>query len=128
MISTRKELKALYYMEAENLGLHIDVFSDGPVNAEIAVIGEGPGESECRQGLPFVGGSGRLLFDEGRKYDVTRTTCYITNVVKRQISLSSKSDARHAVGRVELSKWISLIRWEISQLPNVRYILLMGNY
>lgn len=128
MISNRKELKALYALEAETMNLRVDVFSDGPVSAEIAIIGEGPGESEMRQELPFVGGSGNLLWREARPYGIQRHTVYVTNVVKRQISISSQGNARHTVGREELSKWITLLRWELAQLPNLRYVFAMGNY
>ena len=37
------------------------VFADGQPNARVMVIGEAPGEDEDRQGLPFVGVSGKLL-------------------------------------------------------------------
>ena len=37
------------------------VFGDGNPNAELMFIGEGPGESEDEQGLPFVGRAGDLL-------------------------------------------------------------------
>lgn len=128
MISSRAEILSLFTIEAENMDLHIDVFSDGPVNSEVAFVGEGPGESEVRNKLPFVGGSGKFLWNEARRYDLHRHTVYTTNVVKRQISLSSQANARHAVGREELSKWISLVRWELSQLPNLKFVFLMGNY
>lgn len=127
-ISTRKELEKLFEIEANNLDLHIDVFSDGPIMSEIAIVGEGPGETECRQELPFVGGSGKMMFEKGRRYGITRNNCYITNVVKRQISLSSKGNSRHAVGREELSRWSTMLHWELSQLPNLKFIFVLGNY
>ena len=127
-IPTRAQLKKLFTEEAESAGLYTDVFSDGPVGATIAVIGEGPGESEIRSGIPFAGGSGKILLDELRKYSLGRHNVYITNVVKRQISLSSKSDARHHVKRAELSKWIAMLHWELAQLPNLTHILVLGNY
>lgn len=37
------------------------VFGDGTQNAQVLFIGEAPGAEEDRQGLPFVGASGRLL-------------------------------------------------------------------
>lgn len=46
-------------------------------------MGEGPGAEEDRQGLPFVGRSGKLL-DRlmGEEMGLTRDECYIANVVK----------------------------------------------
>ena len=37
------------------------VFGDGNPEAGILFVGEGPGEEEDRQGLPFVGAAGQLL-------------------------------------------------------------------
>jgi DNA polymerase len=37
------------------------VFADGDPRARLMVIGEAPGREEDREGLPFVGRSGRLL-------------------------------------------------------------------
>ena len=37
------------------------VFGQGVENAEVLFVGEGPGQSEDEQGLPFVGRSGQLL-------------------------------------------------------------------
>jgi len=37
------------------------VFADGSPDADVMLIGEAPGVDEDRQGLPFVGASGRLL-------------------------------------------------------------------
>ena len=42
---------------------HHLVFGDGAENARIMLIGEGPGEQEDLQGLPFVGPAGKLLDD-----------------------------------------------------------------
>ena len=39
---------------------HSLVFGDGAENARIMLIGEGPGEQEDRQGVPFVGPAGKL--------------------------------------------------------------------
>jgi uracil-DNA glycosylase family 4 len=46
-------------------------------------VGEGPGAEEDRQGLPFVGRSGKLL-DRllAEEVGLTRDHCYIANVVK----------------------------------------------
>jgi len=59
------------------------VFGMGAPDARLMFIGEGPGAEEDRQGLPFVGRSGklldRLLLEE---VGITRDSCYIANVVK----------------------------------------------
>ncbi|HVO43453.1 MAG TPA: uracil-DNA glycosylase [Aggregatilineales bacterium] len=54
----------------------------GPVDAEILFIGEGPGFHEDKQGLPFVGPSGRLLEELLATIHLTRDDVFISNVVK----------------------------------------------
>lgn len=60
----------------------MSVPGDGPANAEIMFIGEGPGFHENEQGHPFVGASGRFLDQLLEQADVTRKEVFIANVVK----------------------------------------------
>src|SRR5438046_2295412 len=46
------------------------------------LIGEAPGEEEDRQGLPFVGASGKLLTSMLESAGIHRQDCYLTNVIK----------------------------------------------
>lgn len=57
------------------------VFADGNPEAGIMCIGEAPGQEEDRQGLPFVGRSGKLLDRMLGSIGLDRETAYITNVV-----------------------------------------------
>ena len=59
------------------------VFGTGNEHARLLFIGEGPGAEEDRQGLPFVGRSGKLL-DQliVEELGSTRSQVYIANVVK----------------------------------------------
>lgn len=90
---TRQWLITEFEAQANQLGLNCEVFSDGPIHAEVAFVGEGPGEMELRhpQRLPFVGGAGTLLWSGFERYKLHRGNVYCTNVVKRQISLRGKS-------------------------------------
>jgi uracil-DNA glycosylase len=54
----------------------------GPVNADILFIGEGPGFHEDKQGLPFVGASGKYLEQLLDRIGLNRRDVFITNVVK----------------------------------------------
>lgn len=59
------------------------VFSDGPENSKIMIIGEGPGENEDLQGLPFVGRAGQLLDKIFESVKLNRKEhLYICNIVK----------------------------------------------
>ena len=50
--------------------------------AEVMLIGEGPGEQEDLQGVPFVGPAGKLLDDMLEMIDLDRQKVYIANIVK----------------------------------------------
>jgi uracil-DNA glycosylase family 4 len=55
---------------------------EGPEDADIMFIGEGPGFHEDRQGRPFVGAAGNYLNELLEKIGMSRDDVYITNVVK----------------------------------------------
>lgn len=55
---------------------------EGPADAGIMLIGEGPGRSEDEQGRPFVGASGRFLSELLAKAGLKRSDVFICNVVK----------------------------------------------
>lgn len=64
-------------------GRHNVVFGTGNETADILFVGEGPGEQEDLQGVPFVGPAGKLLDDMLRIIDLDREhNCYIANIVK----------------------------------------------
>ncbi len=54
----------------------------GDKNANIMLIGEGPGKNEDEEGEPFVGRAGDLLNDLLSHIGLVREDVYITNVVK----------------------------------------------
>ena len=59
------------------------VFGQGKKDADIMLIGEGPGENEDLQGKPFVGRSGQLLDKFLASVDLSRDkNVYIANMVK----------------------------------------------
>lgn len=55
---------------------------EGPANAEIMLIGEGPGFYENEQGRPFVGPSGHFLDELLQAAGLKRSGVFIGNVVK----------------------------------------------
>lgn len=58
------------------------VFGEGSPDADLMVIGEGPGQHEDEQGRPFVGRSGQLLSTLLERVGLDRSQVYISNVVK----------------------------------------------
>ncbi len=55
---------------------------EGPPNAEVLFIGEGPGFYENEQGRPFVGAAGKFLDELLQRAHLQREKVFITNVVK----------------------------------------------
>jgi uracil-DNA glycosylase len=58
------------------------VFGAGPARADVMMVGEQPGDSEDRQGKPFVGPAGRLLDQMLEEAGIRRQRVYVTNAVK----------------------------------------------
>ena len=54
----------------------------GNRNAPMMLVGEGPGEQEDIQGLPFVGAAGKLLDLLLKGMRITEDRYYIANIVK----------------------------------------------
>ena len=57
------------------------VFADGNPEAQIMLVGEGPGAEEDRTGKPFVGRAGQLLDRMLGAIGLDRTKVYIANMV-----------------------------------------------
>ena len=58
------------------------VFSRGPQNAQIALVGEVPGDQEDLRGQPFVGPAGEVLDRALTQVHLNRSELYVTNAVK----------------------------------------------
>jgi uracil-DNA glycosylase family 4 len=102
-------------------GLEIECPMHGPRTAEIAIVGEYPGQNEVINQRPFSGGSGKVLWDALRPYNILQTEVYKTNVLKRQVGPRNKPD-KH-----ELNLWKEALEVELSNLPNLKYIFALGN-
>jgi DNA polymerase len=84
---------------------------EGPANAAVFFIGEGPGRTEDEQGRPFVGASGRFLESLLRDAGMDRSQVFITNVVKcRPPDNRDPRPAELAACRDYLDRQIALVR------------------
>jgi len=61
---------------------NLTVFGEGPMDASLMFIGEGPGADEDMEGRPFVGKAGKLLTKILDAAGISRTQVFISNVVK----------------------------------------------
>lgn len=58
------------------------VFYRGVVNANLMIVGEGPGADEAKSGLPFVGASGKLMNSMLKETGlITHEHAFVTNLV-----------------------------------------------
>ncbi|GMR11428.1 MAG: uracil-DNA glycosylase [Anaerolineae bacterium] len=55
---------------------------EGPADAELMFIGEGPGFHENEQGRPFVGAAGNFLEELLASIGLSREEVFITNIIK----------------------------------------------
>jgi uracil-DNA glycosylase len=58
------------------------VFGEGPLNAELFIVGEAPGFNEDKEGKPFCGASGMLLDRLLVSVGMEREEVYLTTLVK----------------------------------------------
>jgi len=87
------------------------VFADGNPGARIVLIGEAPGADEDRQGVPFVGQSGRLLDRMLGSIGLDRTEVLISNTVFwRPPGNRTPTTIEAAVCRPFVERLIELVR------------------
>lgn len=63
-------------------GRGVVVFGDGPPDADLMMVGEGPGRAEDLKGLPFAGALGNVIANVLSDGGLTREEVYLTTVVK----------------------------------------------
>lgn len=56
--------------------------ASGDPSLPIFVVGEAPGREELKQGIPFVGPTGRIFWTVAREAGLSRSLCYVTNCVQ----------------------------------------------
>ena len=94
---------------------------EGPADAEIMFIGEGPGFHEDRQGRPFVGAAGKFLEELLGYIDLKREQVFIANVVKHRPPGNRDPEAD------ELQACADFLERQIKAL-NPKVIVTLGRY
>ena len=111
----------------EAAGLELQVLGSGSPSAQYIIVAEAPGEVEVATKMPLMGNSGKYLWEQLKRVGITRDKCYITNVVKRRLNVDAKSK-EEKISKSELSHWETVLRYELSNLENGKYILLLGGF
>jgi DNA polymerase len=76
------------------------IFGEGPPEADLMIIGEGPGVDDIQSELPFQGPAGMLLNRMLAAINLARAECYLCNVIKcippgeRKFSVEEIEDCR----------------------------------
>ena len=85
----------------------------GPVDARIVILGEAPGRDEELEGAPFVGASGRFLWETLRELGVDRREVRVENVVEVRppnnslLAIPPAVMVKHQAGCIERLKKLS---------------------
>ncbi len=95
------------------------VFGEGDENAEVMLIGLGPGYNEDQQGRPFVGAAGKLLDKLLALAGLKREEVYIANVIKSYLPDNKPKKEQIAACTPYLDKQVEIIK--------PKTIVLLGN-
>lgn len=94
---------------------------DGPVDAEILVIGESPGYYEDLKGRAFIGEAGRILDQLLDLVNLKRGDIFITNVLK------CHPPKNHSPSRHEIDSCIGYLHGQID-IIEPKIIITLGKY
>lgn len=97
---------------------------DGPIRADLMLIGESPGRSENTKGVPFVGRAGKLLAKIMREAGLNFHATYRTNMVKYWPH-DPKTLEKRELTEAEIEGAVSFIRSEID-IVNPKIVALLG--
>jgi len=95
------------------------VFSAGADDGRLAFVGEQPGDSEDRQGVPFVGPAGRLLLAAVEDAGIDRSQVYVTNAVKHFRFTQEAPGKRRIHQTPDLAHMTACKPWLVAELVAV---------
>ncbi len=102
------------------------VFGEGPPEARLMLVGEQPGDTEDREGRPFIGPAGQLLDEVLARVGLDRRALYVTNAVKHFGWTGDATQRLHATpGRREVLACKAWLEAEVAQVKP-RMIVCLG--
>jgi len=102
------------------------VFGEGPIEADLMIVGEQPGDQEDLAGRPFVGPAGKLLDRALGDAKIDRARVYVTNAVKH---FKFEPRGKRRIHAKPNSGEIKACRWWIDQeraIIRPRHTILLG--
>ncbi|WP_111767998.1 UdgX family uracil-DNA binding protein [Nakamurella deserti] len=104
------------------------VFGRGTAAARVMLVGEQPGDSEDREGEPFIGPAGRLLDGVLEEAGIDRSAVYVTNAVKH-FRFTTTMDSPRRLHATPSTRHVNACRpWLAAELAAVapRYVVALG--
>src|SRR6185295_4791646 len=98
------------------------VSSSGPLDAELVFIGESPAKEEVKEGMPFVGKSGKLLNSALRSAGIDRSKVRLMNLVP--VRAPGDKFAKHDSADIAWGQ--DNFRRELASLTNARVYVPLG--
>lgn len=111
-------------------GLEMNCPPSGVVSAQIAIVGEAPTAKECQMREPFAGGAGKEIVKAFNRppMRLSRNAMYSTHVVKRHVTMAGGAykHKKDIISKHELEHWRDILRHELSMLPNLETVFVLG--
>jgi DNA polymerase I len=105
----------------------MNLIQQGPRDAKIVLVGEAPGATEARTGVPFSGGSGDILNRMLDRVGIRRDECFITNICHVQPPGNEFSWFLKPAIKPEFVQGLLKLKGDISEIrPNL--IVAFGAY
>ncbi len=100
------------------------VFSRGPADADLVLVGEQPGDQEDLRGKPFVGPAGHVLVRALGEAGIIPGDVYVTNAVKHfKFEHRGKRRIHQRPQRIEI---VACRPWLMAELARVRPAVLVA--
>ncbi len=100
------------------------VLGEGPVDADLMIVGEQPGDMEDLHGTPFIGPAGQLFDRLAQAAALDRRAAYVTNAVKH---FKFKPQGRRRIHQRPNSSEINHCKWWLeAELAQVRPKLILA--
>ena len=102
------------------------VAGEGPVRAQLMILGEQPGDTEEVEGRPFVGPAGQLLDHYLAQAGIDRGAAYVTNAVKH---FKFEQRGKRRLHKTPTAGEIDMCRWWLeaeTALVKPRHVLALG--
>jgi uracil-DNA glycosylase family 4 len=98
----------------------------GPRNATVAIVGEAPAKHEVKEGRPFAGPSGKILWPFfGMATGLHRSQVYVTNLWKEMFD---ERQEKEGLTEEEMAMAAAVLEPELKEMGSLKFIVAMGKH